>query len=154
MCKEADCPPNKMQIDHVVLRNFSGYEGFDPLEVFNKTALSNFSPPKEIKTQFKEDETALEPVKAKFMELNAERLTSDYTQSSAGMSKEEYLLQEFMEQLNLGMFSDSEIQKCYDAEYKKYFHQKVENKVSNFLSYTVYYYALYMYYVDLAAHSP
>ena len=129
MCKAADRPPNKMQIDHVVLRNFSGYEGFDPLEVFNKTALSNVSPSQEIRTQFKEDETALEPVKTKFMELNAERLPTDFAESSAGMSKEEFLLQEFNEQLNLGKFSDSEIQKCYDAEYKKYFHQKVENKV-------------------------
>ena len=79
MCKEANCHPNSVQINHVVLRNFSGYEGFDPLEVFNKTGLSNFPPPpskdeevnkwkEQIHTQFKEDKKALKPIKTKSSE--------------------------------------------------------------------------------------
>ena len=93
MCKEANCHPNTVQIDHVVLRNFSGYEGFDPLEVFNETPLRNFSPPpskdevvnnwqEQIHAQFREDKKALEPLLAKFMELNAEQLLTEYTQSN------------------------------------------------------------------------
>ena len=45
MCKKADCRPNKMQIYHVVLRNFSGLEGFSPIEFFEKSAVSQFSMP-------------------------------------------------------------------------------------------------------------
>ena len=129
MCKAANCRPNKMQIKHVVLRNFSGYEGFDPLKIFfARSVFNNFenAPSKEdvlqewkvqIKQQFKEDECALELLKNKLLESCI---------PGNGATQEE----EFYRNLEKGQFPDYETQQYYEHEFEKYFQQKFEGKVS------------------------
>ena len=168
MCKKANCHPNRAQIDHVVLRNFSGYEGFDPLEVFNKTTLSNFSPlpskddmvnkwHEQIHAQFREDKKALEPLKAKFMELNAEQLLTEYTQSN-DMSEEEFLFHKFKEHLDSNKFPDEDSKPLYEEEFKRYFQLKFENKVRNLYNCMLFLKVTFVHVhcmiIDLATHSP
>ena len=145
MCKEANCHPNNVQIDHVVLRNFSGYEGFDPLKVFERSALKNFPnvPCKDkllterlaqAHKQFKNDEVACVTLKAKFLELNAERLLKEFSPSHV-ISKEDFLLQKFKEQLKSEKFLDEKTQQCYEAEIEKYerdFKTKFDEKVRRY----------------------
>ena len=130
ICKEADCEPNKTQIKHVVLRNFSGYDRFNPWNVFGQSPSVIGFPPVPDKTvkqrewtvklcdTFKDDETAHESLKKMFMQLHRE------TQFS-----EELLLQKFEDQLKKGYFFNSEIQQCFEAERERYVHHKFEMKV-------------------------
>ena len=143
MCKEADCHPNTMQIYHVVLRNFSGFEGFSPMEIFEKSALSQFSMPpskdevvnkwqEQIHVQFKEDEKVLKPLITMFKKQNAEQLLTEYTPSS-DMSEDQFLFKKFKECMEVKMFPDEQTQQCYIAEFKKYFDRKFEGKVRHFV---------------------
>ena len=130
MCKAANCRPNKTQIKHVVLRNFSGYEGFDPLKIFfARSVFNNYedAPSKnkvlqewkvQIDQQFREDECALEPLKKKFLE-------SCIAGNGAAQEKE------FYRNLEKGQFPDSGTQQYYEYEIEKYFQQKFEGKVSD-----------------------
>ena len=139
MCKEADCHPNTMQIDHVVLRNFSGFEGFSPMEIFEKSALSHFPMPpskdevvkkwqEQIHAQFKEDKKALKPLITMFKEQNDDLLNGEYTQSN-GMSKDQFVFKKFKECMEVKKFPDEQTQQCYVTEFDKYFDQKFEKKV-------------------------
>ena len=129
ICKEAECGPYKTQIKHAVLRNFSGYDGFDPWEMFEQSPLNNFLPVpnKPDKKQewrvklldaFKDDENAHEQLKRKFLQLNREKKI-----------QEKALLQLFHKQLKRGKFLNEEIQRCFEADSESYFQQKFEGKV-------------------------
>lgn len=172
MCKEADCHPNKMQIEHVVLRNFSGFdnEGFAPMEIFEKSALSQLSMPpskdkmvkkwrEELHARFiKEDEKVLKPLITKFKEQNAEQLLKEYT-SSSDMSEDQFLSKKFKECMKVKKFPDEQTQQRYIAEFKKYFDQKFEGKVRHTF-YRNYVHALCIIpvciciIIDLATHTP
>lgn len=128
MCKETECDPNKAQIRHVVLRNFSGYDGFDPWKVFEGTQLNNFPsiPDKHEKWKewreklhdaFKDDETAHESLRNEFMRLQSPSLS------------QELLQQKFEDELRRGVFCDQEIQQHFEKDLNKYTEHKFETKV-------------------------
>ena len=131
ICKETECDPNKTQIKHVVLRNFSGYYGFDPWKVFEGSPLNNFPPVpdkhekieewrEKLCDAFKDDETAHQSLKDKFIQLNGVK-TPEQSQ--------EMLLQAFDDQLKKGDFCDREIQHCFETELGRYVQHKFEVKV-------------------------
>ncbi len=124
LCKEAECVPNKAQIKHVILRNFSGYDGFDPWKVFEQSQLTNFPsvPDKHVKIEewrgklcdaFKNDENACKLLKEKFLQLNENK------------KSENELLHLFHDQLVRGQFCNEKVQ----TEFESYLDQKFEEKV-------------------------
>ena len=130
ICKEAECGPFKTQIKHAVLRNFSGYDGFDPWKVFEQP-LNNFLPvpDKHDKKEewrvklcdtFKDDENAHEQLKIKFLEVNREK-TQEFPEDTS--------LQLFHQQLKRGKFLDEEFQHFFETEFESYFQHKFEVKV-------------------------
>ena len=137
MCEEAKCNPNVSQINHVVLRNFSGYEGFDPLEMFSELQHFPPAPSKKdaeeewlprLREEFRKDKQAHSNLREMFLQVNGERLRSEYTRSDDN-TEDEFLSQEFDQWLESDEFHDEEVQHCYEEEFEKYFHQKFERKV-------------------------
>ena len=125
LCKEAECGPNKMQIKHVVLRNFNGYDRFDPWKVFEESQFTHFLsvPDKnDVREEwrekfcdaFKDDKSAHEALKKTFLEKKE-------------ISEES--LFDFYDQFSRGEFLDEEIQKCFKDEFENYLQQKFDLKV-------------------------
>ena len=134
MCKAANCRPNKMQIKHVVLRNFSGYEGFDPLQIFfARSVFNNFENvpcKKEVLQEWKErikqqydDECTLKLLKNKSL--------GRCIPGNGAQQEEEF--DRNLERCQTE-FPDPETQRCHEDEFEKYFQQKFEGKVSDCIS--------------------
>ena len=140
MCKEADCSPNSVQISHVVLRNFSGYEGFgfDPLRIFWESCRSCHVQPRVADFENEEKEKAIEKWRVKlrirFEEDNIEcvrKLKSKFFQlSTKGSSNEDdQLAYRFSKHLKSGIFPHPEVQEEYDKVFEVYFKETFELKV-------------------------
>ena len=147
MCKEADCSPNSAQISHVVLRNFSGHEGFDPLKMFWDSCRSCHVPighpwvedcedKKEVskenasikwrvklRTRFEKDkQKCVKGLKWKFLRLSRKK-------SSDEMTEDDHFEYLFNQNLKLGIFPHPEVQESYDKDFEVYFQDIFEGKV-------------------------
>ena len=135
MCRETRCQPNRTQIEHVVRRNFSGYEGFDPIVMLSELPYTQPAPEKEksmeewgprLREQFKKDKKAHSKLRAKFLQVNEERLKREYNESDRKMSEDKFMTQKFNQCLLYDEFFNEHIQFCYEQESKRYFEQKFE----------------------------
>ena len=141
MCREARCRPNLKQIEHVVRRNFSGYEGFDPRQMLVDLPFSPPAPDKEksmeewkprLREQFRGDKQAHSTLRAMFLQVNKERLRKEYIESDRKISEDKFMNQEFDKCLILETFSDEHFQICYQKEFNTYFKQAFEKVMHSF----------------------
>ena len=144
MCKITKQPPNRPQIEHAILRNFSGFDKINTLQYFDAEIQYSSSPDEKthyewcrkwLKNEFKQ----LKKVKNAFYELYKEKhlrkLTEDFAKTpecqkpDSEQQFERYQKRQFGKCLEKNDFEDGEINTTFEAEYHEYFEKRFKTEV-------------------------
>ena len=143
MCKTARQVPNEKQIEHVILRNFSGFPvniGIDVIQLFKRELCASPNPNKEesrkrchnfLKDDFKKimyndvSKVLLQSFKDKHAEAHKEQTLKCSTDNEI----EEYWKSKFNCCYDNNNFKDSEINKMFEEMQDKYCKERFDNEV-------------------------
>ena len=144
MCKITKEPPNRPQIEHAILRNFSGFDKINTLQYFNAEIQYGSNPDEKthyeqcrkwLKNEFKQ----LERVRNTFYDLyrakHLRKLTEDFAKtpecqkSDSDQQFEKYQRKQFRICLDKNDFEDDEINTKFEAQYHEYFKKRFKTEV-------------------------
>lgn len=145
MCKTVKQQPNSAQIEHVILRNFSGHSSDDEIDIvkiFNDKITMRYLPPN--KDESKKNCEGMQ--RNEFKRAKFTHITELFFQKFCEMHQdetEEQLKQNFEDCCKNGDFHNQEMNKKFEEEFQKYFDHKFNNEVCNIIYLCTLYYYFY-----------
>ena len=144
MCKITKQPPNRPQIEHAILRNFSGFDKIKTRQYFDDEIQYGSNPDEKthyeqcrkwLKNEFKKLERVRNTFYDLYKEKHVKKLTEDfantleYQKPDSDKRFESYQWKLFGVCLDKNDFEDDEINTKFEAGYHEYFEKRFKTEV-------------------------